>query len=558
MSASNFNRTSRRSLLSAAAVAGVGAAAGTLTGCSGGDSGKSDFEKKMKNPPDNFNQKGHPIVDKPITIQFMTGRFAENAKDFNTVASWKKYQKLSNIKVDWGPVPKDDVAKKVNLALDSGDYPEAFYISGLDYGAVGKYGSQGILVSWNELIDKYMPNFQKVLKDSPDVKAGLTFPDGNIYSLPRVLDPESTALHVSNRPWVRGDWLDKLDMDVPTTTEEYYRYLKAVKAKQFNGHGETIPFGGGAPGQSGPMSHLRNNLAGSFGVANRGTGGGHIIDVEPSDHATVRFWPTTDAYKALIEYLHRLYSDGLIQKNIFSVDATKVATGLANGVYGSTMDQAPFTKFHGKAKGFVPMPALKGPDGHHKFNAVAGGFTSPSGFLMTDKSNHPAQIARWVDYFYSAAGCKLMHYGVKGVSYKETKDGPEYLDKITHNKKGSPNEAKKPYVTYMGSGYPVLVIGKYFSGNEMSDEGLKAVKVLEPDLQKDVWGRFTFTQDETEKLNSVGSDIEKYVDESFARLVTGDIPISNWNKYVEKLKKMGLEDYLKIQQDAYDRYRKNK
>ena len=51
--------------------------------------------------------------------------------------------------------------------------------------------------------------------------------------------------------------------------------------------------------------------------------------------------------------------------------------------------------------------------------------------------------------------------------------------------------------------------------------------------------------------------IEPYVDEMFARFITGDADIdADWNKYIEELKQMGLDRMLEIMQEAYeDKYK---
>lgn len=215
---------SRRKMLTSGSLVGIGAVAGGVTGCSNGDSGSnsnSQIKEKVENPSDNINKKGFPIVKKPATIQFMTGRYVLNAKDYNKVASWKKYEKMTNVYIEWGLVPFDDRSEKRNLALSGGDYPEAFNTMALSVRDLGKYGDQGIFVKVNDLIDKYMPNLKKLLDDNKEFRGGVTFPDDGIYSFPRLADPEFTAMRIEQKLWVRGDWLDKFDMDVPKTVEEY-------------------------------------------------------------------------------------------------------------------------------------------------------------------------------------------------------------------------------------------------------------------------------------------------------------------------------------------------
>lgn len=538
---------SRRMVLSTGAAAGVGA----LAGCSKGSSAASDdkIKGKVKNPPDNVNRHSFPIVDKSIKLKFMTGKWAANAKNYNNVANWKKYQKMTNVEIDWGLVPYDDREEKRNLALSGDDYPDAFHT--MEFGArdVGKYGRQGTFVNLKPLIDDYMPNLKKLMEKNKEVGHGVVFPDGKIYGMPNILDPDFLAMRITQKLFVRQDWLDKFDLDTPTTTDEYYRYLKMVKKKKPNGKENAIGYSDVSEGEL-----LRQALTGAFGVSNRGATQPYL-DADPGNDEKVRFYRITEGYKALLEYLHKLYSEKLIAQNIFSTEEAKVTAAAAKGTYGSMVDFAPAAHFG--AKHFIPTPALKGPDGDDIYNAVNSSLVGVGNFVLTDKCKDPLATARWMDYFYSDEGTKLFHMGVEGKSYKETKDGVEYVDKIRHPKKGvTSDEAKVPYVTYMGGGYPGIVKQCLFKGLETSDQGIKAAKLLNGKAQKKIWPAFTFTQNESEQLDSLASDIEKYAKESTDKFISGKWPLSDWAKYVKNLKKMGLDDYMEIQQAAYHRYRK--
>lgn len=510
---------SRRSTLTATAIGGVGALTGGLTACSNDSDGPdSGLKEKISHAPKNMNKKGFPIVADPITVKFMTNKPVETAKDYNKVAAWKKYQNLTNIRVKWGLTSEESLQEKQNLALSSGDYPEIFYATHLSNSDQVKYGNQGVFVKLNDLIDNYMPNLKALMKDNPDIKKGMIFPDGGIYGLPYVCDPEFTAMRIEFKPWIRGDWLDKLDMEMPTTTAEYHRYLKKVKKTSPNGKsGHTIPYGEALKGGG-----LYDALRGSFGIGNRGKAQNYV-DAEPNNEDRVRFYPISDGYKALMEYLHRLYSENLIAKNIFSIDQSKAFEAMNKGVYGSTFDIAPYNLRGGQAKHFVPMPALKGPEGHHAYHDVFPSLKLIGVFVLTDKCEHLLEMARWADYFYSDAGSKLYFMGVEGKSYTETKNGVEYVDKIRHPAKGlTQDEAQKPYVTYMGGGIgPVILKQKYFKGAESTKESVKAAELLQPDAQMNVWPAFTFTEDETQQLESLSDDIEKYVDESRDKFISG-------------------------------------
>lgn len=175
--------------------------------CSSGSGG--DAQKKIDDPDPNINKTGMPIVKDKVTINFMSGRPSQTAEDWNTVAAMKEMEQQSNIHINWGPVPMEGVKEKRNLAMASGDYPEVIFRAKFSNVDLAKYGEQGTFIPLNTLIDNYMPNLKDLLEENPDIKAGMTFPDGKIYGLPTIYDPEFQSLQMGYKLWVRKDWLDK-------------------------------------------------------------------------------------------------------------------------------------------------------------------------------------------------------------------------------------------------------------------------------------------------------------------------------------------------------------
>ena len=60
-------------------------------------------------------------------------------------------------------------------------------------------------------------------------------------------------------------------------------------------------------------------------------------------------------------------------------------------------------------------------------------------------------------------------------------------------------------------------------------------------------------EEQSQKLGTLSAGLVAYTDEMFASFVTGKIDVNTgWDKYLADLKTNGLEDFLKIYQDAYD------
>lgn len=539
---------SRRSALRLAGATGLGLAALGTTSC-GSDEADQGVEDRLNNPPDYFNETGFPIVSEPVTIRFMTSKNPNSLSDYNDVASWKKYQSMTNVTVDWGLVPTEAMKEKVNLALASGDYPEVLYGAAIPSLEMVRYGNDGTLLPLGDLIDTHMPNLASVIDDTPGGRAAMTFPDGEIYGLPLIYDKDFLGLQYSQRLWIRQDWLDRVDEGMPTTTDEYYRLLQKFKKASPNSKGESIPYGDYSGGQS-----LENMLLGSYGLRTRGVGGG-LFDIDPGNDQ-LRFYVTTDAYRDLLELLHKMYTEGLMAKNVFSAERGQFDADAGAGTVGTVVTIDPEQMYGDGAKPFVPSKQLVGPQGDHLYTQCRQAIVNTSNFAITNNVENLAVIGRWMDYFYSDPGCALFFMGIEGESYRKTASGDiEYMPEIADNT-GGLAKALAPWVTYGGSPYAGWVREAYFKGQESSEPSREAAELLAPDAiaVEDRWPSLTYTVEESQQLQGIVDDITKYCEESRAKFITGETPFSAWTKYVDTLNGMGLEDYMAVQQAAVDRY----
>lgn len=497
---------------------------------------------------ENLNEDAEmPIVNEKIKLDmFVTA--APGANDWNDIMIWNKYEEMTNIEVNFEQVPSDSVDEKRNLILASNKHPDAFYASGITPLDLLKYGEQGTIIKLNDLIDKYAPNIKKLFEEYPYVEKALTFPDGSIYSLPGFYSPEFSSLIIGNRPWFNQTWLDELDMDIPDTTDKYYEYLKAVKENDLAGNGKTVGYGGRN------ITDLVSWLRGSFGVA---TTARNYIDLDPNADQ-VRFYPTSDGYKELLEYIHKLYSEGLIEQNIFSIEQSVYLANAAEGVYGSTVFWTPADLFGEVGQDFVGGLALEGPHGDRKFAFTNYPAYNIGKFAITNSNKNPEATMRWIDYFYGEEGARLMFMGIEGETYEVTADGEyEFMDHIKNSSEGlTLDQEVAKYLTWV-VGVPAVLKEEYFQGSERHPTAIESAKHLAPDMVDEMWPAFLYTHEESRKLAPLEADIHKYADEMRDMFISGGRSFDEWDDYVETIEKMGLEDYLSIQNDAYKRYENN-
>ena len=142
--------------------------------------------------------------------------------------------------------PKTD--QKLNLVLASGELPDVIINFGIPLDQQQTLADQGLIIPVDDLIAKYGDEFAKVLEDMPQIKEVYSLSDGKMYSLPHINECYHCTL--SQKAWIYKPWLDKLGLEVPTTTDELYTVLKAFKEKDPNGNGKAdeIPWSGAQTG----------------------------------------------------------------------------------------------------------------------------------------------------------------------------------------------------------------------------------------------------------------------------------------------------------------------
>lgn len=527
-------------LLATVMLSGLVAACGSNDAADSGKAGEKGGENA-----ESVNTSGFPIVKEPITLTFFAGQAPSAPADWNAVEVWKEYAKMTNINVNWQLTPVDSLAEKRNLVLAGGDLPDAFHTARFSSVDLANYGGQGLLIPLNNLIDKYAPNFKKLMQEHPEIKKGLTMPDGNIYSLPTFYDPDFKSVVIGSELWINKKFLDALGMKEPTTTEEFYEYLKAVKTRDPNGNGKNDEIPYAASGITG----LLDQLKGAWGLGNRGNTHSRV-DVDPNTNQ-LRFIPADPRYKELLQYMNRLYKENLFIPEILTIKGTEVLAKGKDGLYGSFMYTNADT-FGDHKDDYIGANAFTGPHGDRLFSRARSPLVDIGAFAITSKNKYPEATIRWADYFYSEEGSTMFFMGIKDKSYIVKPDGSlDYTDEIKANA-----EAIKKYVSWAGGYYPAMLTAKTFKGGESSPGNLEAAKKIEPYYPKEVWPPFTYTQDELTRFNALSTDIITYVDEMTTKFVTGDVPFSEWDNYIATLKKMGLDEYMKIYNAAYERYKK--
>lgn len=511
-----------------------------------------------------------PIVTEPYTLTVLVpdAPYISELNENNEFTKW--YEEYTGVHVEYTEVAYDSKREKVNLLLASGEYPDIMMWSGINAADEVLYGSQGIFLRLNDLIEEYGLETKKVFDAYAELPGAITTPDGNIYALPNIND----CFHCNNtvRAWINQDWLDNLGLATPTTTDEFYEVLKAFKEKDPNGNGKAdeIPMMG--CNKDGNMLQVWPFLMNSFVYYD----GGHIfLDL---DNGNVEFIATTDAYREGIRYIHKLFEEGLIDPTSLTQteeqfkqvgtnpDAQLVGVGTSSfwwkflGYDRDTADQ--------RANSYTALAPLKGPAGVQYSPTTATAATNGM-LVITDKCKNPEVAFRWADALYNEEVTYRSQLGIEGTNYEKAPEGSLGIN-------------KKPglYVKIVPDTQieeRTTDAGNVFMGNRSSDWRLGEVAdysdpatqwAQEPRLYNETNDKYFPYSDTSKKLPAslyllpeessdyarLKAQIETYAKESLVAFFTGNKNVeTDWDAYVAEFEKLELPKYLELNQTAYDR-----
>lgn len=124
---------------------------------------------------------------------------------------------LTGYKVNYTQLPSAGATENLNLRLGSGDEFHAVKVTKDQYETLVQSCA---LLDLSPYIDKYATNMDEAISD--DSWSAVTIGDA-IYGIPEARSSQNIDYTIA----VRQDWLDELDLSVPTTKEEFKQMLVA-------------------------------------------------------------------------------------------------------------------------------------------------------------------------------------------------------------------------------------------------------------------------------------------------------------------------------------------
>ena len=472
--------------------------------------------------------------------------------DPDEMVFFKNLEEYTGVHINWTKIQQAEYDEKKNLLLAANkDLPDAFFGKySLSSSDLITYGSQGILLPLNDLIDTCAPNLKALLERRPDIKAMITAPDGNIYSTPYVQEGEDGT--IASNIMINMTWLERLGLEKPVTLVDLENVLTAFKEQDANGNGD--------PNDEIPMTFKflgsQRDIGGFFGAFGYADTlvekGSHIV---VGENGQLVYVPVTEGYKEGCKYLYEhFFSKGLIDMEGFTMD--KKTYNAQN--QGEIANIGVFMCWNAFDLGTVhqdeyePMSPLLGPDGTTSWGVSADSTMTATGFSITNVCKDPELAMKWVDTFYDPIWSMQCDMGPIGITIKDNGDGTyDYID----TPEGMSYDEFRGKDAFASDG-PIALTSDFFGSKIPRSAGHQA----KFDRNETYYRKYAtsvylpsmiLSEEDTDDLNLIKTDIINYAEEMRAKWLSSGGVEAEWDDYVARLNSMGLETYMEIYQRNY-------
>ena len=486
--------------------------------------------------------------------------------DFETNYYTQVLEEAANVDLEFIMMPiSTDYKDKLSLMIGSGEeLPDIFLHNLIGTDEQQAYGEAGYFLPLTEYFNdpEAMPTFYANVpeEDREYMISYMTQRDGNIYSAPNYVPQPNNEN--SYRVWINVDWLEKVGMDMPTTTDEFCEVLKAFKEQDPNGNGiaDEIPMVGAKTGwRCNPFNFLMNafEYAGSSSDVYCYVEDGKIVPAF-----------TTDAWKEGLTWINKLVSEELLSPLTFTQEDAQMQAMIQNeevqlvGCYAAGGD------YHSagatSAGSYELLAPLTGPEG--TCYATYSPSTPDGRFVITKDCENVDAAVRLMDAFYDSEISMIARQGEPEVDW--TTEIPEGYKSPYEDSLGVETgfvEINNIWTTvqnkqwnwaapmYRGATDPWSRQGV---GLPEDDDTLaiKVAKILGEFVGKhpDVITKLVHEEADEADYADLKTVIKTYVSESTTRFAVGELPMSDWDEYIETLNDMGLERFVELTQKAYD------
>ena len=514
-------------------------------------------EEPAEELPERFEpvEYSFPLVEEPETLSYFTTLspfFTAYLEDYSANDSVKQLEELTGVHIEYECYIPENAQTQFNLQAAAGTLPDMllgateYYAGGMDK-AVG----DDILLNLGDYLDD-APNFSRILQVDPEMESAMTTPSGNLIGFYPYSDP-AISMPVSGCLMVRGDWLEKVGMEVPRTYDQVWDVLTAF-------HDEL--------GVETPMiitsylDDMSNSFAAGYDIkAFFMTSPGLQVPFYVRD-GEVKCAIVEDDFVDYLDLLHSYMDAGYTAKDIENYTneqsymdlVTSGKAGLFWGFGVNSLENLNDTVEEGGW--FACVPAIRKTEDQTLHFTATSSYQVRYAVSLSANCSNVELACSWLDCHYTDQVSMLSMYGVEGLSYEVGADGaPHYTEMMT---------ASDGFTLMINKALHCLAPADniYYASintdmDTFTDNQRQAMEFINSGAMD---GEYVYpdgasmTEEETAAYTTLIADLSTYMAEHVLKFVVGDEDMSGYSDFVSTLYDMGMQEAIDYRQAAYDRY----
>lgn len=542
--------------------------------------------------PDYLQVDQIPLVTEPITLKIAVMAHDNTTDPTNTWEYLWLTQELGlNVELEYFYSASRNEA--VSLMMAGGELPDIIMSAGFNASELVRYGDgEGLLLDLAPYLnEENAPNLTALFDERPALKKELSTSQGKIYSLGFVTDTNPSR---SFRMFYNYDWLEKLDMEVPTTLDEFMDMLRTFKASaDILGVDEVVPFGGNYARYN--ATYLIQNALGYNLSMNYSNQKSHETDIMLRNGEIVLPCYDREVFPTYIDILHTMHEEGLMEKDYYTLDKDTTKAHVAAGIYG-VFSEVPgiYSSLEYGSEWFGGIPLTS------EFNDTPfwPNYTGQTigGFVVSAKTQYPEVCVALADHLFDPEYSDFFGYG-------PSVNQPEYFLGKTSGWFLDTNSFERITQTYLDNAdqyshfnywryenitcwYPATVGIEIGDGSVVVDENGKEYDISRKPTgdtlmeiarirkectsvdeqysvsQRYSWGQYMtdefsptvcyFDEETTLRIDELKALITEHASHEIAKFVTGERDLSELDAYFDELQKLGADEYVKYYADYYE------
>lgn len=484
---------------------------------------------------------------------------------WSEMKSFQKLQEMANINIDFQVAINYEAYLPM---MSARTYPHVITTKNSERyaGGMAAMYNDGVSIALNKYIEEgQMPNFKEILDGNPDIARDLKLDDGTYSYLTRIYDvsdPNQRALTSTYGLIIRQDWLDNVGMEVPTNMEEWYQVLKAFKLQDPNGNGvqDEEPY-------------IACSSGWKYFFPAYGIDDDPSIMVNEEGEEYVVYGYTTEHYKEYLEEFNKWHTEGLLYYMFDGVSLENQRERVINNFAGAwkgtvwhleednSDSMLNVLKTKAPEVEMVAAPWPKTPDGKlWCFSDISSVHRDTT--VITDnavKDGVDEAAVYLLDYMLSEEGTTLLTWGIEGESYEEVGGKKQLMDGMNDmvDFHGKTMLKINLFADNITIAFPSRgdIVAEYVLSQKTKSYADTCKTWAEGDTSYKMQATCQFTVEQQRKSDETEDQMLNYMTKMRHRFITGRIPLTQFDAYVEQCNLLGAETYTEIWQEAYDNYK---